>query len=93
MIYSYFHLTIWLHHCQFIISTNRGFIIFFPSFRAYGTWCDDVNVDSKLESEEKTISAEYTLKLVNVNFAVLDPVSLADSWLKERYDKNGDSML
>ena len=82
MIYSYFHLTIWLHHCQFIISTNRGFIIFFPSFRAYGTWCDDVDVDSKLDSEERTISAEYTSRLVNENCVVSDLVSLKDDCLK-----------
>ena len=82
MIYSYFHLTIWLHHCQFIISTNRGFIKFFPSFRAYGTWCDDVDVDSKLESEERTISAEYTSRLVNENCVVSDLVSLKDDCLK-----------
>lgn len=68
-------------------------IYIFPSFRACGVWCDSVDVDSKLELEENTISAEYTLKLVNDNCVVLDPVSLTHGWLKERVDKKGDGIL
>ena len=59
----------------------------FPSFGAYVAWCDNVDVDSKLEyskleSEERTISAEYPSKLVNENYLGLDPVSLKDGRLK-----------
>ena len=61
----------------------------FPSFRAYGAWCDNVNVDSKLESEERTVSAEYTSKLVNENCVV----SLKHGWLKERDGKKGDGIF
>ena len=39
---------------------------------------------TKLELEEKTISAEYTSKLVNENCVVPDPVSVKDGCLKER---------
>ena len=62
-------------------------------FRAYGAWCNNVDVDSMLESEERTISAEYTSKLVNENCVVPDPVSLKDGWLKERDNKKGDGIL
>ena len=65
----------------------KSWIYIFPSFRAYGAWCDNVDVDSKLESEERTISAKYDLKLINENCVVPDPVSLKDGWLKERDDK------
>ena len=71
----------------------KSWIYIFPSFRAYGAWCDNVDVDSKLESEERTISAEYTSKLVNENCVVPDPVSLKDGWLKERDDKKEDGIL
>ena len=54
----------------------------FPCFGAYVAWCDNVDVDSKLESEERTTSAEYTSKLVNENYVGLDPVSLKDGRLK-----------
>ena len=67
----------------------KSWIYIFPSFRAYGAWCDNVDVDSKLESEERTISAEYNSKLLNENCVVLDPVSLKDGWLKERDAKKG----
>ena len=40
--------------------------------------CGNVVVDSKLEIEERTISAEFILKLVNENFVVPDPISLKD---------------
>ena len=38
----------------------------------------NVDVHLKLESEERTISAEYTLRLANENCVVPDPVSLKD---------------
>ena len=53
---------------------------------------DNVDVDSKLEyskleSEERTISAEYTSKLVNQNYVGPDPVSLKDGRLKIKTTK------
>ena len=54
---------------------------------------DNVDVDLKLESEERTISAEYSLKLVNENCVVPDTVSLKDGQLKNRDNKKGDGIL
>ena len=71
----------------------KSWIYIFPSFRAYGAWCDNVDVNSKFESEERTISAKYTSKLINKNCVVPDPVSLKDGWLKERYNKERDGIL
>ena len=71
----------------------KSWIYIFPSFRAYGAWCDNVDIDSKLESEERKISAEYNSKLANENCVVLDPVSLKDCWLKEGDNKNVDGIL
>ena len=65
----------------------------FTSFRAFGAWSDNVNVNSKLESEERAIPDSYASKLVNENRVVLDPVSLKCGWLKEKDDKNGDGIL
>ena len=48
MIYSYFHSSIWRYFCKVVLSTNHRFIIF-PSFRAYGAWYDNVDVDSTIE--------------------------------------------
>ena len=65
----------------------------FTSFRAYGAWCDNVNVNSKIESEGRAIPAEYNSKLVNENRVVLDPVSLKYGWLKEKDSKKEDGIL
>ena len=67
----------------------KSWIYIFPSFRAYGAWCDSADVDSKLESDERTISAKYDSKLINENCVGPDPVSLKDGWLKERQQKRG----
>lgn len=64
----------------------------FPSFRVYGAWCDNNDVDSKLELEERTISVEYSPKLVIGNYVIPDPFSLKDGWLKEK-DDTGDGIL
>ena len=93
MIYSYINLSIWLDHCKLILY-KKSWIYIFSSFkRASGAWCNSVDVDSKLEVEERTISAEYTLKLVNENCVIPDPVSLKDVWLKESDNKKGDGIL
>ena len=40
-------------------------------------------------NQKRTVSVEYTSKLVNKNCVVPDPVSPKDGWLKERDDKKG----